>query len=81
MKINEAVSKKLNLLLDKHKWSTYKLAKESGLTATAIQNLVYGKYTDVKLSTLILIANAFGLHVAEFLNGSLFDYSNLDIDK
>ena len=34
----------------------------------------------VNLKTVIAIADGFGMNISEFLNSSLFDYDNLNMD-
>lgn len=81
MELNKVVSEKLNFYLGKSGWSTYKLSRKTGLTSNTIQCILSCKYQDVKLSTIIVIANAFGMTASEFLDDDKFKYENLKFKK
>ena len=61
-------------------WSIYKLSRKTGLTPNGIQVILQKTHSDVKLKTLILLANAFDMNVSEFLNCDYFEYEKLNID-
>ena len=80
MTIIEAVSKRLSKLMSERGWSIYKLSRKTGLTPNGIQVILQMTNSDVKLKTLILLANAFDMRVCEFLDCEDFDYDKLDIN-
>ena len=79
MKLSEAVAKRMKELLFQNKVSQYKLVQETGLNRTTIQSLIKGRTPDVKLSTVLLIANFFNMSLSEFLNDNIFEYQNIDV--
>ena len=79
MTLAEAVAKRTKELLCKHNMSQYKLIKITCLDKTTIQSILKNKTKDVKLSTIYLIAEAFGLTVSEFTNIDYFNNENIDI--
>ncbi len=57
-------------------FSIYKLSQMSGITRSTLNNIMGQKTREARLSTLLKVANAFGLTVAEFLDfPALNDYS------
>lgn len=52
-------------LTTKHGWSSYKLAKESGLSSSTIAN-IYRRHTIPSLSTIETICDAFGITLSQF---------------
>lgn len=61
-----SISNKINDLLIKNNLTAYELAKKSDLTTNAIYQLAKGTSKDVKLSTLIKIADALDISLDEF---------------
>ena len=45
-----------------------------------LKNIIDERNKDIKLSTLTLIADGFGLSLEEFFADSLFNKNNLEID-
>lgn len=76
MKGSEAVGKRIEELLFKNNKTQYRLAKETCLNEKTLRDLIRGKTSDVKLSTVILIASSFNINLEQFFNSSLFE--NLD---
>lgn len=60
------ISKNINDLLIKNNMTSYELAKKTGLTTNTIYQLAKGTSKDVKLSTLIKIADALDISLDEF---------------
>ncbi len=81
MELKIVLAERLNNLLKKKGWSTYKLSRKTGLTPYTLQGILACRYDDIKLKTLILISHAFDMSVSEFLNDEKFLYNNLKIDK
>ena len=78
MNIIDALSKRIIYYLNLKGWSIYKLSRSTGLTPNCLQMIIQKNSHNVKLTTIILIAHAFGLSVSEFLDSSDFAYENLD---
>lgn len=80
MTVNNAVAKRICELLRKKNMSQYRLEQESGIQHGSMQCIVNGRNKTVTLSTVILIANAFGMSLAEFLDDEVFNIDNLEIE-
>lgn len=79
MNLAEAVAKRTkDLLFEKNK-TQYRLIKETCLDKTTIQTILKGKTKDVRLSTVFLVAQSFGMTLGEFLNSPYFNETNIDI--
>ncbi len=79
MNLAEAVAKRTRELLFEKNKTQYRLIKETCLDKTTIQTILKGKSKDVRLSTVFLIAQSFGMSLSEFLNSPYFEYENIDI--
>ena len=79
MNLAEAVAKRTRELLFEKNKTQYRLIKETCLDKTTIQTILKGKSKDMRLSTVFLIAQSFGMSLSEFLNSPYFEYENIDI--
>ncbi len=79
--IMNAISNKLGRLMSKRGWSVYKLSRVSGITPNGIEVILQKKYKDIKLSTIIILANCFNMTASEFLCDDDFLFNNLDLYK
>ena len=61
----DKILNRIDELRQNRNWSVYKLACESGLSASAIANM-YMRKTYPSLPTLICVCNAFGITLSEF---------------
>lgn len=77
MKLNKAIAQKIDDLRVKNGWSTYKLSRKTNLPAGTIQSIISCKTNDIKLSTLVLLTNAFGLTLKQFFDDIIFENSDL----
>ena len=77
MNLAQAVALRTNELLKKYNKSQYRLIKDTFLNKSTIYTLFKGKKQDIKLSTIFLIAEFFGLTLAEFFDCDYF--KNIDI--
>ena len=73
-----AVTDRTKRLLFERKISQYRLIKETCIDKTTIQTIFKGKTKDIRLSTVRLIAEFFGMSLSEFFNDKVFGYDNLD---
>ena len=80
MTVNDAVAKRITQLLAEKKMSQYRLEQQSGIQHGHMQWIMSGKSKTVTLSTVIMLANGFGMTVIEFLNNDLFLYENLNVE-
>lgn len=79
MNLAQAVAKRTQELLFQKNMTQYRLVKITCLNEKTISDLIKGKTTDVKLSTIYLIVSAFNLSLSEFFNSSLFEDVNIEI--
>lgn len=56
---------KIRTLMDERNWSEYRLAKESGLSQSTINN-IFLRNTVPSIPTLEIICNTFGLTLSQF---------------
>ena len=80
MNISKAVALRIAELLKEKGISQYKLEKNACLSHDTVKSIMKGKAKGVNLKTVIAIADGFGMNISEFLNSSLFDYDNLNMD-
>ena len=80
MTVNDAVIKRITQLLKEKKMTQYRLEKVSGIQHGHMQWIMSGKSKTVTLSTVMMIANGFGMTVVEFLNDDIFLFENLNVE-
>lgn len=80
MTVNDAVAKRISLLLAERNMSQYRLEQLSGIQHGHMQWIMSGKSKTVTLSTVMMIANGFGMTLLEFLDDDMFLYDNLDVE-
>lgn len=80
MTVNDAVVKRVTQLLAEKKMTQYRLEQQSGIQHGHMQWIMSGKSKTVTLSTVMMLANGFGMSVVEFLNDDIFLYKNLDVE-
>ncbi|MBQ3571255.1 MAG: helix-turn-helix transcriptional regulator [Clostridia bacterium] len=80
MTVNEAVIKRIKYLLKEKNITQYRLEKNSGIQHGHMQWILSGKSKTVTLSTVMMIANGFGMTVTEFLSDDIFLYENLNVE-
>ena len=81
MTVNDAVAKRINQLLIEKKMTQYRLEQLSGIQHGHMQWIMSGKSKTVTLSTVMMIANGFGMTVQEFLSEELFAYEKLEVEQ
>ena len=78
--VNDAVAKRIISLLAEKKMTQYRLEQLSGIQHGHMQWIMSGKSKTVTLSTVLLLANGFGMTVLEFLDNDMFLFENLDVE-
>lgn len=73
MTYSEAIIKRLTELCAEKGYTVNKLATQSGITQSTVENLMMGKTKNPKLKTLHKIATGLGMTVSELLD---FDEMN-----
>ena len=58
----------------------YRLEQLSGIQHGHMQWIMSGKSKTVTLSTVLLLANGFGMTVVEFLDNDTFLFENLEVE-
>ena len=79
MTVNDAVAKRVAQLLAEKKMTQYRLEQQSGIQHGHMQWIMSGKSRTVTLSTVMMLANGFGMTVIEFLNNDMFLFENLEV--
>lgn len=77
MELVEAVGTRIADLLKAQNKSQYRLIKETYLSKNAVLSIMRNRSKDVKLSTIYLIAEFFGMSLSEFFDCDYF--KNIDI--
>ena len=78
--VNDAVVKRIINLLNEKKMTQYRLEQLSGIQHGHMQWIMSGKSKTVTLSTVLRLANGFGMTLLEFLDNDMFLYENLDVE-
>ena len=78
MKLNEAVSRRLQELLKEHGMTQYQLSMHSGLPKSTIGNIVNCQYDSMKLRIIHEMCQGLGIGISEFFASWLFDEDNLE---
>ncbi len=80
MTVNDAVAKRITQLLAEKKMTQYRLEQQSGIQHGHMQWIMSGKSKTVTLSTVMMLANGFGMSIIEFLNEDMFLFENLEVE-
>ncbi len=80
MTVNDAVAKRIVDLLTEKKMTQYRLEQLSGIQHGHMQWIMSGKSKTVTLSTVLRLANGFGMTMLEFLDNDMFLFENLDVE-
>lgn len=80
MTVNDAVAKRVTQLLAEKGMTQYRLEQQSGIQHGHMQWIMSGKSRTVTLSTVMMLANGFGMTVIEFLNNDMFLFENLEVE-
>ena len=79
--VNDAVAKRILVLLRERGISQYRLEQTSGIQHGSMQCIMNGRNKTVTLSTLLLLAKGFDMSLTAFLDDPCFDPANLDIEQ
>ena len=78
MKLNEAISRRVNELLTERNMTQYQLFMKSGVPKSTIGNVINCSYDSVKLRVIHEMCQGLGISIMEFFQSPLFDESNLE---
>jgi len=80
MTVNKAVAMRVSELLYQKGITQYRLEQNSGLSHGRLGCIMAEKNKTVTLSTVMLLAQGFGISLLEFLDSPYFTNENLDIN-
>ena len=78
MKLYQAVSLRLQELLQAKEMTPYQLSSRSGVPKSTISNLLHCAYDSVKLRIIHELCQGFSIALVVFFRSPLFDEVNLD---
>lgn len=78
MQLNEAVSRRLNELLEERSMTQYQLFMSSGVPKSTISNIMHCSYESVKLRIIHELCQGLGIGLSDFFQSPLFDDMNLE---
>lgn len=78
MQLNEAVSKRLNELLQNRQMTQYQLYIKSGVPKSTIGNIINCAYPSVKLRVIHELCQGLEISITEFFHSHYFDEHNLE---
>lgn len=77
MKLNEAISERINELLKEKGITQYRLAMESGVPAPLISEIRHMKNKSTSVYIIYEIAQGFGMDLPDFFDSLLFRNGNI----
>ena len=80
MTTQRAVALRISNLLVKNNMTQYALCKKIAMPEETLRSIINERYKTVKLDTIILICDGFGMTIQEFFSDNLFKRENLDVD-
>lgn len=80
MTTQKAVALRISNLLVKNHLTQYALCKKVAMAEETLRSIINERYKTVKLNTIILICDGFGITMQEFFNDDLFKRDNLDVE-
>ena len=80
MKWQRAVALRISNLLIKNNMTRYALCKKIVMPEQTLKNIIDERNKDIKLSTISLVADGFGISLEQFFADSLFNKDNLEIE-
>lgn len=78
MKLNEAISQRLNELLQKQRMTQYQLYMKTGVPKSTIGNVINCTYDSVKLRIIHEMCQGLEIGIPEFFDSPLFNEENLE---
>lgn len=80
MTVNDAVAKRISLLLQEKGISQYRLEQESGIQHGSMQCIMNGRNKTVTLSTVMMLAKGFHMSLTEFLDDDIFRSEHIEVE-
>ncbi len=72
MNVNQAVAKRIEMLLKERDMTQYKLEQKSGILHGSLACIMNGRNKTVTLSTVYMVARGFDMTIVDFLNHEIF---------
>ncbi len=69
---DDLIIKRINELLIDKNMTAYKVSKNGGMNPSTLNNILSGKFKDIRFSTIIKICNGFNISISKFFNDKLF---------
>ena len=80
MKLQSAIAQRITNLLNQGEMTKYALCKKIVISQSSLKRILDGETSDIKMTTVAKIADAFDLTLEEFFADPLFGKNDLDID-
>ncbi len=80
MTVNDAVAKRISVLLKEKDMTLYRLEQNSGIQHGSMACIMNGRNKTFTLSTVIMLAHGFNMTLTEFLDDEIFDYDKLEVE-
>lgn len=80
MTVNDAVAKRILVLLKENNMTQYRLEQNTGIPHGSMQCIMNGRNKTVTLSTILLLAKGFNMTPAQFLDDEIFASDELQIE-
>jgi len=81
MTFADAVVERVLALLKERDMTRYRLEQLSGISHGHLQRIMTDKRKNITVKTVAMLANGFGITLAEFFDHPLFTFSNFDIEE
>ena len=78
LKLNQAVSLRLQTLLSENDMTQYQLSSRSGVPKSTISNILHCHYDSIKLRIIHELCQGLSISISDFFASTLFDEDNLD---
>jgi DNA-binding Xre family transcriptional regulator len=80
MELNQAFAKRVKEILKEKKMTQYKLAQETGLYHSTLNDILTCKYKTANFKNMSLIIRELGCSYIDFFNSPLFNFDNIELD-
>jgi len=80
MNVNKAVALRISELLVKYNMTQYRLEENSGISHGTLGAIMREKNKTVTFSTILLLAQGFGMSLLEFVDTPFFSFDKLEIE-
>ena len=78
--INDAIVERLYKYMNEQNLTQYKLAQLSGIPFPTLKSIMQRKTANITLKTVILLARGLNISLNEFLDETIFNCDNIDLE-